>query len=159
MKKNAAVAALLFLITSHACYAASIEAGAAMVWNPVAFHDPPIGGGVSLAVLISEPNHFGFGLFPTLAFAPSGATLDFMIGLNYGIAINDKLTVIPCAGLYLGMIFFGFGGNVTVEYSPLPRLCLFARVQYARATFLAPGVGGVTTNVVSPSFGVGWKLW
>jgi hypothetical protein len=159
MKRNAALAALLFLIASHACYAASIQAGAAMVWNPVAFHDPPLGGGASLAVLISQPNHFGFGLFPMLAFAPSGAVLDIMVGLNYGIAINDKLTVIPCVGLYLGMIFFGFGGNVTVEYTPLPRLCLFARVQYARATFLAPSVDSVTTNVVSPSVGVGWKLW
>jgi hypothetical protein len=61
--------------------------------------------------------------------------------------MNDKLSVIPCVGLYLGMIFFGIGGNITVEYALLPRLALFGRVQYARATFLAPGVDSVKTHV------------
>ena len=159
MKKSVVLAGVIFLAVASVSYTDSIEIGAAMVWNPVAFHDPAVGGGVSLAFSLSQPNHFGFGLFYNMAFAPSKALFDFMTGPIFEFAINDKLSVIPCVGLYVGMIFFGLGGNVTVEYALLPRLALFGRVQYARATFLAPGVDSVKTHVVSPSIGVAWRLW
>ena len=159
MERKLVLVVLIILIFSYVCYAGDfIEIGATVIWNPRIFHDTTIVGGVNLALSLSQPNHFGFGLFSNLAFIPYAAFSDFMAGPIFEININDKISLIPCVGLYLGMIFFGFGGNVTVQYALHPKISFFARVQYAYTIFLIPGVDSLKTSVVSSCIGIGYRL-
>jgi hypothetical protein len=161
MNKKLLLAVLITIIVSYISFADNfieIEIGGTMIWNPVVFSDTAIGGGVNLAVLPKFTDHFGFAIFFNLAFSPSAALFDFMIGPFFEFNINDKISLVPCAGLYLGMIFFGIGGNLTVQYALYPNISLFARIQYAYAFFLAPGVNSVETSVVSPCVGIGFRF-
>jgi len=148
------------LFFSPFCFAHDmIEVGGALVHNPAVFRDTGLGGGINAAFFPKIINSFGIGIFLNLAFASDATAFDILAGPYYEFKITDKLSLPVSAGFYWGFIyFFGFGGNVTLQYAFHKNFSVFARFQCVYAYFSAPGVKAFGALVMQPCAGVGFRF-
>jgi len=157
--KRLLLAVLGILFLSSICFAHDvIQVGGSLVYNPTVFHGTGLGGGINAAFFPEIVNSFGIGIFLNLAFAPDRTAFDILAGPYYEIKFTNKLTMPVSAGLFLGIPYFGFGGNVTLQYAFHKNFSVFARYQCAYAWFVAPGVKSFGALVMTPCVGVGFRF-
>ncbi|MCL2440496.1 MAG: hypothetical protein FWD14_02025 [Treponema sp.] len=158
MKKIILVIVVVFSV-SAVCFAQNkAEIGFALVRNPVFFPDNAVVPGVSLAFYPSITSFFGIGILANFGIGENAAHLDFLAGPYFAVHIKEKFTLLGSAGFYIGMIFFGFGGQLSAQYAVHPNIAIFVRVQGNFAVFMAPGIDSIKSYVITPVVGVGFRF-
>jgi len=159
MKKILLLVLLGLLFFSSVCFAQdAIEVGGALVYNPLLFNAPGLGGGINLAFFSNITDSFGVGYYIDLAFGPKDMkTFDVLIAPYYAFKLTEKLCMPVSAGLLLGIFFLGYGGNITLQYAITPNISIFGRFQCVYAYFFVPGVSAETL-IMSPCIGVGFRF-
>jgi len=159
MKKRVFLAVLGVIFISAVFSAHDvIEFGGTVVTNTAIFGDTKVGGGVNLAYFPAIYKSFGIGIFQNLGYGADGSVFDLLAGPYYAFKIGKKIFLPVSAGVYLGIIFIGYGGNVTVQYELTPHLSLFVRFQCAYAYYFSSGVRTSESLVMSPSVGMGIRF-
>jgi len=159
MKKKLLMVLLALLLFSSVCFAQdAIEVGGMLVHNPQLFNGPGLGGGINLAFFSDITDSFGVGFYIDLAFGPEKMkAFDVLIAPYYAFKITEKLCMPVSAGLLLGIFFFGYGGNITLQYAITPNISIFGRFQCVYTYYFVPGVSAETL-VMSPCIGVGFRF-
>jgi len=160
MKKRLLPVILGMLLFSSICYAHDvIEIGGTLVYNPIIFNEGEVGGGINIAVFSEIYKSFGLGVFLNFARGANDmGTLDFLLGPYYAFSITEKLSLPVSFGVYAGIMYLGYGGNITLQYAFHKNFSVFARFQCVYAYFTAPGVKTAESIVMSPCIGIGFRF-
>jgi hypothetical protein len=147
------------ILFSAVCFGQNIaEIGFSLIRNPVLFPDNAVIPGINAAFFPRITDFFGIGIHINFGQKGKSGHLDLLVGPYFAYHFNEKFTVLGSAGFYTGIIFFGFGGQLSAQYAVHKNIALFARMQGNFAYFMAPGIDSFKSYTITPSIGVGFRF-